>query len=82
MIQPTDTFNNCDVLHGYYKSELGENKSYLLFLFQRYYHDKKQQYQDFKHFLYGDKKHFQLYLLFRIKYSHYVLQKSTVHLYM
>ena len=40
-------FNNRDIFRGYYKSELGENKSYLLFLFQRYYHDKKQQYEYF-----------------------------------
>lgn len=75
-------FNNCDILHCYYKSDLGGK---INFICCSYSNDiitiRNNNISIFKHFLYQNKKHFQLYLLYRIKYWHYVLHNSTVHLY-
>ena len=77
MVQHAGTFLDGDTLVEHYKFITWEN-NLLLFLFQQYYHNMEQQYQQFFHILINNMGHFKIHLLSKSEYWHlFYYKKST-----
>lgn len=76
VVQHAGTSLDGDTLVEHYKFITWEN-NLLLFLFQQYCHNMKQQYQQFFHILINNMGHFQVHLLSKSEYWHlFLLQKA------